>query len=499
MLWEKEIESNGAYVNLLQNIEYPRKNFYIHRRKNNSISLQLRLDASKKYGQGDFEGALIKYNESLCMAENSEYLSLSYANRSQCFFKLEIYERCLIDIDLARKSGYPESSIAKLDCTRDQCLKYLESKTIENANMELEDIVGPFEIETDSNFGRLARATRDIGIGETILIEKAYIRTVNSEESNDCTNCGAKRMNFIPCENCADAMFCCAACAENNFHRSECSMMIGTMENKEYLGFIIRSVVIGINNFTSTIEMSEFVENARSGGAILSLCPQSSKSKYFSFLKLTMLPSLPRISGLLKDAYFIYHAIIGSSHFSNKFDTIAEKRFLMHLIVHHAITLRINSFEFEDEKEEVHELCLQTSIFNHSCLPNIAKLSKGNTSVCKSISLISKGDQLFITYLQDDVFQMTEKQRNDQLEEKYGFRCKCKLCTHGTLLAVGLDNDPCFKYITSITNEIDHIDIDIVKEKCIEFLSKYSQYSRSQEISYIADTLSALFSKEMNK
>lgn len=497
MLWEKEINNNGVYVNLLHNIEYPRKNYHIHRRKSNAISLQLRLDGNKKYCQGDFEGALVTYNESACMAEkNSELLGLSYANRSQCFLKLELFEMCLIDIELARECGYPVKSIPKLDSRKEECLKYLKSRKIEKDNVDMEDMAGPFKIETDDKFGRLARATRDIEIGESILIEKAYIRTVNTEESNDCTNCGAKRMNFIPCKNCADAMYCSAACAENNFHQSECDMMIGTMENKEYLGFIIRSVVIGICNFTNITEMTKFVENARSGGVTLSQS-QSSKSKYYSFLKLTMLPSLSRISGLLKDAYFIFHAIINSSHFCNNFVEITETRFLMHLIIHHGIILRTNAFEFEDDKEEVHELCLEASIFNHSCLPNIAKLSKGNLSVCKSILRINKGDQLFVTYLQDDVFNMTEKQRNDQLEEKYQFRCKCKLCTDGTLLTVGLDNDPCFKYVTSIANQIDS-NIDIVKEKCIQFLSKHSELFGSQEISYIADTLSVMFSKELN-
>lgn len=495
MLWEKE--SNGVYVDLLHNVDYPRRNYNAHRRKNNTISLQLRLDGNQKYSQGDFEAALIKYSESVCMAENnSDHLSLAYANRSQCFLKLQLYKRCLIDIEMARESGYPENLISKLDTRRDECIKCLKSTEIGKA-IELEETVGPIEIVKDEKYGRLVKATRDIAIGETILIEKAYIRTVNSDESSDCTNCGARRMNFIPCKNCADAMYCSAECAENNFHRSECDMTVGTMQNKEYLGFIIRSIVIGVSNFTHTPEMMEFVENCRSSDKILSET-QSSKAKYHTFLKLTTLHSMSRVSSLLKETYFIFHAITSSSNFSNKFLTITEKRFLTHLIFQHAIILRTNAFEFEDDKEAVHELCLQASTFNHSCLPNIAKLSKGNISVCKSILHINKGDQLFVTYLQDDAFHMTEKQRNDQLEKKYEFRCTCKLCTDGTLLAVGLDNDPCFKYVTSIANEIEDLEIDIVKGKCIQFLSKHSQFSGSQEVSYIADTLSVMFSKELN-
>lgn len=359
MLWQKEINNeNDVYIDILHNIEYPLENYRVHRRKNNTISLQLRLDGNKKYSQGDF----VKYSESACMAENnSEHLSLSYANRSQCFLKLELYELCLVHIEMARESGYPNGLIPKLDSRKEQCLKHLKSRKIEKVNEELERTVGPVKIETDNEYGRLARATREIEIGETVLIEKAYIRTVNSVESSDCTNCGAKLINFVPCKNCADALYCSAACAENNYHRSECDMIIGTMENKEYLGFIIRSVVIGISNFSNITEMTEFVENARSSGLISSQYPQSSKSNYNMFLKLSMSPLLSRVAVFIKDAYFIFHAIINSSHF-NKF--------------------------------------------------------------------------VAITYLQDDAFHMTEKQRHDQLQEKYNCRCKCKLCTDGTLLAV---------------------------------------------------------------
>ncbi|KAG4068973.1 hypothetical protein HA402_009609 [Bradysia odoriphaga] len=501
MLWEKEIHNeNNVYVDLLRNIEYPRKHYRVHRRKDNKISMQLRLDGNEKYSQGDFEGALLKYNESACMAENkSEHLGLSYANRSQCFYKLELYQRCLVDIELARESGYPINLISKLDNRKEECEKHLKAGKIEKANSEWEDTVRSFKIETDDEYGRLARATRDIEIGETVLIEKAYIRTVNSEQSNECTNCGSRRRNFVPCQKCADAMYCCAACAENNFHRIECDMIIGTMENREYLGFIIRSVVIGISNFSNITEMTQFVENARSSSVTSSHYPQSSKSKYSFFLKLSMPSSLSFVEGLIKEAYFIFHAIIDSSHFNNKFTTITDKRFLMHLIVHHAIILQTNAFEFEEDEQAVHELCLYTSMFNHSCLPNIAKLSNGNLSVCKSILRIKKGDQIFLTYLQEDAFHMTEKQRNDQLQKKYEFRCKCKLCTDGILLAFGLDNDPCFKYVTSIADDVNDIDIDFVKENCIQFLTKYSEFLGSQEISYIADTLSVMFSKELNR
>lgn len=148
----------------------------------------------------------------------------------------------------------------------------------------------------------------------------------------------------------------------------------------------------------------------------------------------------------------------------------------------------------------LHELSLVASHFNHSCLPIVAKLKKGNLSVCKSILPIKRNEQLFLTYIAGEVFDMTEKQRNDQLESLYEFRCKCELCKYGTLRVQNLEFDTAFMYVVAKVKTND-FNVNIVKsiiQHCITFLVQHSNMTRSQELHYIADILTSMYSKVIN-
>lgn len=512
MLWQKE-RSSDLYVDLLENIQYSQDNRPLHRRKNNILSLRLRMEGNQKYSENDFNGAWIKYNESICFAENgSENLAFAYANRSICFFKLQLYDRCMLDIQLAKDANYPGHSMAKLESRYRECINRLQSSVQQTlikpalsfeADHKLPSMASVLQIETNEMYGRLVKAKCDIEIGQTVLIEEEYIQTVDCDVNNFCTNCGNKLMNFIPCKNCADATFCCLECTNNNFHEIECDMMLGSDDicDGRSLTFILRSLVIGINSFRTINEMMKLVENLRSTNSLeISESCDSSQSKYRTFLKLASCVSNQRIFGFRKIAYFIFHSIMGSSKIAYKFETTAAKRFLIHLIFYHGMILDTNSFSFEDDVVHIQKLALLTSYINHSCLPNVTKLSKGNLSICKTILPIKRGDQLFLTYIRGEPFDMTGKERNDFLEKTYGFRCNCNLCTHGRLQAGDLDNDPSFMYVSSnvIENNFVNGNVANVIQHCIAFLLRHPTMIGSKEVAYIANILAAMFSKELN-
>lgn len=64
-------------------------------------------ECGNKYFQKNmFRVAMDYYNKSLCFAENgSKNINLAYSNRSACFFNMKMYGNCLVDIELAIKSG----------------------------------------------------------------------------------------------------------------------------------------------------------------------------------------------------------------------------------------------------------------------------------------------------------------------------------------------------------------------------------------------------------
>lgn len=131
MLWKKESERLDAmYVDLFAGNEWiqfmssnnsPKLNSDAVK-KDDTISTRKRNDGNVLFGHKDWKGAMRKYNESLCFAEQgSTNSSLAYANRSACFFHLNRFKECLIDIELAKVAGYPDHLMSKLDSRNMKC------------------------------------------------------------------------------------------------------------------------------------------------------------------------------------------------------------------------------------------------------------------------------------------------------------------------------------------------------------------------------------------
>lgn len=500
MLWQKD--ANGLYIQLIRKTDhFPRQNFVLNKKKSSMASIRARMDGNKLYARNDFEGALTKYNLSICLADDSENLSLSYANRAQCFLKMNRFEFCLVDNNSAREAGYPANKISKLEIRERECfnkisgLNATEAVSLEQGRNYLhsDNIV---RVEQDTVYGRMVTAKHDIKIGDTVLTEEMYIRSIYGFNYDCCSQCGKKNMNFIPCKNCSGAMYCSKTCADKSFHEYECDMVIGTMDDMDELLFTLRSIIVAINSFSTVNELITFIEKFSTNVSL--------ESKYGTFFQLsTGVISHQRVLDCLEKAYFVFHVVMSSSKLKQNFATAVTQRFLEHLIVHHYFILCTNSFGYQTNGIHVRQISLHASYINHSCLPNVAKLSKGNISVCKAILPIKQGEQLFLTYIDRNVFGMSEKERNDQLENSYGFRCRCMLCRNGPLRADKLEKDEHFIYVTVNAVRVEEkYDIDLIRnliEHCEKFLLQHSQMIGSQEMYYIADTLSALYSKEINE
>lgn len=281
--------------------------------------------------------------------------------------------------------------------------------------------------------------------------------------------------------------------------------------------FIFGSHYSGINSFESTTEMMKFVEECLSTDPYeISKSVTSPKEKYRTFFKLSSVLSQKQISDYKKSAYIMYNAIMRSQKLSVKFESLAAQRFLIHLVIHHCLVVRKNAFAGSSSNECTvfgestssdinslnQNLDLITSYFNHSCLPNVVTLDKGNMTIIKAISTIKKGEQLFITYL--DAFAMDDKEKRNQLENTYGFKCECRMCTKGIMNARWLENVPLFMDLDMNLKKLAAMkddDINLIrylKQLCVEFMSKYPNGFGSKEFAYVAETLGTLLQKELN-
>lgn len=526
MLWEKEINCD-LYIDLFENIDYPLHLGRLKRKKSNADALVARMAGNEKFKDGDFHGAMAKYNQSICFAENgSEYLSIAYGNRSSCFEKLKMFSFCLIDIQLAKDSNYPQRLMHKLDARKHKCILEMQSEeSVPNqpilsfpADEDLQCMANVLRIDVNDEYRRLITAMKDIYIGDTILIEEYYVHLVVGENIK-CSNCGKKNVNFVPCHKCGGAMFCSELCSKNSFHSIECEILFDLdicSDGNFFPVYVLRSLIIGLSAFSSTSEMMKFVENCRAGDS--HEIPQSTStaiSKYRAFFKLSsFLPDQLSDQYLehRKMAFFVYHSIKSSS-LGVKFQSKFHHRFLAHLIMHHIFILRTNSFggfesptmnfgesmnSAETDNDYEQSLLLITSYFNHSCCPNVATFRKNNLSICKAILPIRKGEQLFISYVDEDEDEYkTEVGRQLFLQNSFGFKCKCSICERGILKnTFTLQDDIAFvnvvKGLKELEKKFDLSTVSEITKNCKRFLTKFPKMILSAESIYIKQNLIAM-------
>lgn len=198
--------------------------------KSNEKSEVLRTEGNKFYSQRRFFNSMIKYNESLCFADpKSENMGLAYANRSAVYLEMKLFEKCLRNIELARKHNYPEKNFEILNKRELKCKDLTKSekenlcnpwsffKLSYQANKKLPFIVDCLELKRDEKFGRYVVTNKPLKVGDIISIEKPFCSVLLSEsklheipESNiyqRCSNCLRENsLDLIPCGVCCKGM-----------------------------------------------------------------------------------------------------------------------------------------------------------------------------------------------------------------------------------------------------------------------------------------------------
>lgn len=246
MLWEKETKKgNALYVDLINadhRLEYMMLDSMLSindkpvAKKCNSVSLQKRQEGNAYYKAGDWCKAMEKYNESLCFAEkHSPNISLAYANRSLVFRQMKIYEKCLKDIEMAKKAGYPANLMTKLNQRKDECLGFIERdghdqefdvKLSFDPDKKFPCMANVLKVEEDRNGKTTVVAKEDIDIGQVLVVEKSFISILFNGFEMKCNICLKSLTNLVPCDTCTDAMFCSAECQKSVIHQHECGNLL---------------------------------------------------------------------------------------------------------------------------------------------------------------------------------------------------------------------------------------------------------------------------------
>lgn len=392
------------------------------------------------YNANNWNEALGIYNQALCFAEPESICEgLAYGNRGKCFYQLRYYHNALADFKLAILKMCPDQFLndthdLRANCKEQAKNRYKVKLTVPKmklpVNTQFPCMANVLDIKYINGYGRCVIANADIGVGQTIFVAETFASVTMSDNQAHCYTCHrTDHLNFIPCPNCSDVMFCSENCANNNaIHKLDCQTIYHRIDNVD-VRFVIHTVLVAIEMFPNVDDLMEFVESCTVNRNCDEV-PESandSPSKYGVFLKLT--PS--HNDNSLFCAYQAYICILLMPKIKLLFDTELKQRFLMQLIAHHAITIAKNVFRDVDDVQYTIEYIFDVlSFINHACAPNMDFSITGKIGYGVSIRPIKKGEQIFISYLGDDSNSPTEE-RQRKIEHVWDFQCKCDKCEGG--------------------------------------------------------------------
>lgn len=516
-LWEKE-SNDSSYVSLFKNYDEAKDDYnktyidYKPFQKNNEWSVAFRQSGNEAVKDEKWHDVMHMYNNILSYAEiGSENVSLAYANRSLCFLKLQMYDKCLVDIKLAINANYPEKLRNKLEERHKFCLNKLkgikpiennEPKLSYNENKHFPGLANVVQMKYNSgNFEHLF-AKNDIDVGRVILVEEAFVTTRRDDfdemRNHVCGKCCKRTMNFIACNKCANTLFCSQKCAESDeLHEIICGD--GIVYDDSMIALAMRSIFLAIKifpNIQSLIEFVESVENNTEKRPPNTL--EYMKLKYRTFLKFNRwigLSSEGEQNCLLSKSMHTFFRMMNKPVIQSKFKSIDEQKFLMHLIFKHLIVI----YSHLNQNNILCHMFLIDKHINHSCTPNLIKSIHANKSIIIVTRPIKKGEQLFIDKHTIDPNYLWDE------DDDYIFpawKCHCGKCSNSNW-PISLERiklDPDYQYLLNQMDEkkIDYNDNSkclILKQICLMLLKRYQDVSWRTEIDTVSKNLRTLLNE----
>lgn len=491
-LWAKESDDPSAlYVDALCN----QLRIIVKRApaKNNTVANLHRSKGNLLFEEQRWTKALEKYNKSLRFAEpGSESMALAYANRASCRLHQHRYEDCLLDIELALKSSYPQHLLPylmqlKCDCTAkgaDEPPTKLKLELSYPANASIPCMADVLEIRQNEKFERYIVAKCDIPAGKTILIEPVVLSGNRNFEEALCTICQRGSVHLMPCELCTTAMFCSAECIEQScaFHPAECGYQYDGMGDNS-IEYLVRSILFAVHACDGVDNLMAFVERVRSEPPSIPTSLIEPLEKYRLFLQL---PKKTKRSSEDIARQRAYCHIISIPEYKRWFNTMKKKRFLQHLIVMHAMILAANGAMMMDTiGNEACTLMLIHPLLKGACIANVRKGDVQGKDVTFTIRPVKAGEQL----------KMDSGSHRQQIFYDYGYWCECSKCVP---IAISADVLSAMESDSAAIDQNDPVADDPVikqafRERCVEFLNKYGDLPFHPSFERVADIFSKFY------
>lgn len=500
--------------------------------KSNAISDSCRDRGNQFYLKSEFLNALDAYNQSLCFAEpGSPNVGLAYANRSAVFVKMELYSLGLRNIQLARKNKYPIEKLEKLEEREASCREMIENepknrdqmfgeeflKLTRRPNEKLPFIVDCLEVKFDKKYGRCITTKVPLKPGDVVCVEEPFMKLLSpTHRFKYCATClKDNALDLFACDNCTATMFCSKECANignEKFHKFECPIVDKLnmlMLDQDLVRYAVRTffeaLVVCDGNLQ---ELKALIEENR--GSVRTV---------FDFEAPMDGKNLLRAIDALKEkqaeepqtVFFIYSVAVAIiSNLFMKHTPLADlltsdedQDFFYNFIFKQSQVAGGNLHELKftigtklGSPSPQHGLASFpfSSLINHSCAPNVFRLSLNSKNIIVVWRKIAVGGQLFEFYSAFHHFRHGFVQRQMLLQAIHAFKCVCEACTNKYPLLHDLPKtDPNFHhFFDGGIEKLATLDLESAKEKYESFcnyIQKHDTLYPSYEVSVVQSNL----------
>lgn len=176
------------------------------------------VKGNENFRSGLFYDALVSYNKSLCFAtEDSQQVALLYVKRSEIYLKVQLYEECLENLDLARQFELPTREMAErfkncqnlmqLSKIKDEDDPWNFFKLSYEPHERIPYIVKCLRLDENEKYGRFIVTTSELKPGDVIAIEEPTFKFIDSEVfASRCASClKTNNLSLIPCPSCTNS------------------------------------------------------------------------------------------------------------------------------------------------------------------------------------------------------------------------------------------------------------------------------------------------------
>ncbi|KAL7306415.1 hypothetical protein TKK_0001832 [Trichogramma kaykai] len=348
-------------------------------------------------------------------------------------------------------------------------------------------------LKYDDIFGRYVVANRRIYPGEVIAVEKSYCAVLSEENDfTHCSHCLQFCWSLIPCEYCVNTMYCSEKCKEESwvqYHDILCSELhcykkLG-ISNLVLLSFkaVIKAMrqAGSIEKLKLEIEKTDSLDPLKKGFSQDGIFNSES---YATFYQLTTNTHKREVEDLFEKALItcqiIFHACVCTELFGKRFSPSWKEinddsnvLFFGGLILRNMQLIESNAHSHSEERQSIphvigHDILPFLSLFNHSCNPNVSRVSSKDGTILFAILPIEEGEQLFDQY--SCIHSMQTKEERTSVLKQYHFDCQCSAC---------LNDWPLYENLKSIKDLSP--DVDSIMQQNLNDLQEICNFVHSEE------------------